>query len=214
MKIKQVEELVGISVKNIRFYEDQGLLTPKRAENGYREYSLSDVKVLKEIKLFRKLGVSVETIKSIISGNITVSDCLEEHLVSISNEQNNLNIKKALTERILETRQDINSIDCDTYLEEVGKMEKEGIYFVNLNKEDIHSKKKRGAYGGAIAAVIVILIAPILLICGKAADPDLPIAFIVVNWILAILAICGIIYVTVRRINEIEGGEEDEASKY
>ena len=43
MKIKQVEELVGITKKNIRFYEDQGLLEVKRAENGYREYSLNDV---------------------------------------------------------------------------------------------------------------------------------------------------------------------------
>ena len=38
MKIKQAEELVGITSKNIRFYEEQGLLFPKRAENGYREY--------------------------------------------------------------------------------------------------------------------------------------------------------------------------------
>ncbi len=38
MKIKQVEELVGITSKNIRFYESQGLLTPERADNGYREY--------------------------------------------------------------------------------------------------------------------------------------------------------------------------------
>ena len=30
MKIKQVEELVGITSKNIRFYEEQGLLTPER----------------------------------------------------------------------------------------------------------------------------------------------------------------------------------------
>ena len=33
MKIKQVEELVGITSKNIRFYESQGLLTPERADN-------------------------------------------------------------------------------------------------------------------------------------------------------------------------------------
>lgn len=50
MKIKQVEELVGITKKNIRFYEEQGLLEVKRAENGYREYSLNDVNV------FRKSG--------------------------------------------------------------------------------------------------------------------------------------------------------------
>ena len=30
MKIKQVEELVGITRKNIRFYEEQGLLNVER----------------------------------------------------------------------------------------------------------------------------------------------------------------------------------------
>ena len=43
MKIKQVEELVGITRKNIRFYEEQGLLNVARAENGYREYHQADV---------------------------------------------------------------------------------------------------------------------------------------------------------------------------
>ena len=44
MKIYQVEELVGITKKNIRFYEDQGLLCPNRnPQNDYREYSLDDV---------------------------------------------------------------------------------------------------------------------------------------------------------------------------
>ena len=43
MKIKQVEELVGITRKNIRFYEEQGLLNVERAENGYREYHTADI---------------------------------------------------------------------------------------------------------------------------------------------------------------------------
>ena len=43
MKIKQVEELVGITSKNIRFYEEQGLLQPRRTENGYRDYRTEDV---------------------------------------------------------------------------------------------------------------------------------------------------------------------------
>lgn len=57
MKIKQVEELVGITRKNIRFYEEQGLLSVERAENGYREYSLKDVKRLQEIRFLRKLFI-------------------------------------------------------------------------------------------------------------------------------------------------------------
>ena len=60
MKIKQVEELVGITKKNIRFYEDQGLLNVERAENGYREYHLEDIVRLQEIKLFRKMDISIE----------------------------------------------------------------------------------------------------------------------------------------------------------
>ena len=47
MKINQVEELVGITKKNIRFYEDQGLIKPDRdPENSYREYSMRDVQKL------------------------------------------------------------------------------------------------------------------------------------------------------------------------
>ena len=38
MKINDVESRVGITKKNIRFYEEQGLLSPRRSpENGYRE---------------------------------------------------------------------------------------------------------------------------------------------------------------------------------
>ena len=65
MKIKQVEELVGITRKNIRFYEEQGLLNVARAENGYREYHQADVIRLQEIKLFRKMDISIEEMKAL-----------------------------------------------------------------------------------------------------------------------------------------------------
>ena len=39
-----------ITSKNIRFYESQGLLTPERADNGYREYHQDNIEVLKKIK--------------------------------------------------------------------------------------------------------------------------------------------------------------------
>ena len=53
MKIKQVEELVGITRKHNLFYEDQRLLNVERAENGYREYHTADIARLQEIKLLR-----------------------------------------------------------------------------------------------------------------------------------------------------------------
>ena len=40
MKINEVEALVGITRKNIRFYEAEGLLSPRRnSQNGYRAVS-------------------------------------------------------------------------------------------------------------------------------------------------------------------------------
>ena len=54
MKIKQVEQEVGISVHSIRFYEEMGLIKIQRKEDSkYRDFTEHDVKKLKEIKLFR-----------------------------------------------------------------------------------------------------------------------------------------------------------------
>ena len=40
MKINEVEAAVGVTKKNIRFYEEEGLITPSREPgNGYRSYA-------------------------------------------------------------------------------------------------------------------------------------------------------------------------------
>ncbi|MFA6783241.1 MAG: MerR family DNA-binding transcriptional regulator, partial [Sedimentibacter sp.] len=39
MLIKEIENLSGMERANIRFYEREGLITPKRLDNGYRDYS-------------------------------------------------------------------------------------------------------------------------------------------------------------------------------
>ena len=75
MRINEVEALVGITKKNIRFYEAEGLLTPRRnSENGYRDYGDADVAVLRRIKLLRKLGVPLEEIRQMQSGAHTVGE--------------------------------------------------------------------------------------------------------------------------------------------
>ena len=47
MKINEVEAAVGVTKKNIRFYEEEGLISPRREPgNGYRSYSEADVERL------------------------------------------------------------------------------------------------------------------------------------------------------------------------
>ena len=51
MTIKEVEELSNMTRANIRFYEKEGLITPQRDSNGYRNYTEQDVDILKRIRL-------------------------------------------------------------------------------------------------------------------------------------------------------------------
>jgi DNA-binding transcriptional MerR regulator len=77
MKINEVEAQVGITKKNIRFYEEEGLLTPRRnRENGYRDYGEAELRTLRQIKLLRKLGLPLEEIRRLQAGVLTVSDAM------------------------------------------------------------------------------------------------------------------------------------------
>ena len=91
MKINEVEAQVGITKKNIRFYEAQGLLCPRRnSENGYRDYGEGDLAALRQIKLLRKLGVPLEEIRRMQAGGITLGDCMRRHLVTLEREERSL----------------------------------------------------------------------------------------------------------------------------
>ena len=55
MTIKDMELQTGLARANIRYYEAEGLISPERAENGYREYSQEDAETLLRVKLLRAL---------------------------------------------------------------------------------------------------------------------------------------------------------------
>ena len=90
MTIKEVETLSGLPRANIRYYESEGLIAPKRAENGYREYSQADIDVLLRVKLLRALGLRIDTIKALAAGTLTLDDALDARLEELHTEQENL----------------------------------------------------------------------------------------------------------------------------
>lgn len=90
MKINEVEQAVGITKKNIRFYEQEALLKPSRTANGYRDYSAEDVEILRKIKLLRKLDIPLEEIRKLCSGMLTLEDCLRRQLIILGKKSQNL----------------------------------------------------------------------------------------------------------------------------
>ena len=214
MKIYQVEELVGITKKNIRFYEDQGLLCPKRnPENDYREYSLADVRTLEKIKLLRKLSVPIEDIRLLQTGKLSVAQSMTQQIESIEKEQQNAEVMKELCLRLRDEQADLNSIEASRYLTEMEKMEAEGTKFVDIEKEDINRKKKTGAVGGAVAFCVLMLWVLGMMIIAVRSDSRALVPVLFVGAIILCLII-GTVVVLVQRFKEINGGEEYDARKY
>jgi MerR family copper efflux transcriptional regulator len=67
MNIGTVAEKSGVPAKTIRYYETIGLIRPaERRPNGYRNYSVADMRTLHFIKRARSLGFSVEEVRDLL----------------------------------------------------------------------------------------------------------------------------------------------------
>ena len=213
MKIKQVEELVGITRKNIRFYEEQGLLNVERAENGYREYHQEDVIRLQEIKLFRKMDISIEEMKLLFEKKKSLQICLEQHLKELEHRKEGLLKMQDMCERLILEHRSLESLNAEDCLEEIEQMEKEGAKFMNVNKTDVHKKKRTGAIVGAAVMTVLMLVTIIIVFWANAQDP-IPLGLLLLIAGIPAVIIAGTLIALAGRMKEIEGGEEDEASKY
>ena len=91
MRIKEVEDLVGITRKNIRFYEKEGLLSPGRElENSYRDYTEDDVRRLRVIRLLRKLDMPISAISDVLEGRISLAESLHLHTLLLEEQRSNI----------------------------------------------------------------------------------------------------------------------------
>lgn len=66
MNISQVGKKTGLPVKTIRYYEEIGLITPDRSENGYRSFAPNDLHKLAFIGRARSLGFTIEDCRSLL----------------------------------------------------------------------------------------------------------------------------------------------------
>lgn len=75
MNAKQAEQATGISRRNLRFYEQQGLIHPKRnPDNDYRDYSQQDIQNLKLIRALRMLDAPLEEIAACLRMETTIKE--------------------------------------------------------------------------------------------------------------------------------------------
>jgi len=216
MKINEVEQLVGITKKNIRFYEEQGLLNPNRnKENGYRDYSEDDVRTLEQIKLLRKLGLPLDEIRMMQAGRSTIADSMRRHQVTLEREKQNLAQSEALCSRLKEAGGTLKNLDAKILLEEMERLEQKGAAFQNKQKYDMRLSYVAPVL---ISVLMVLLMAGfmVMMVWTAKFDPDEapPLAFTAIMMTIPLAVIGGVIYALLQRIGEIKKGEMDDARKY
>ena len=217
MKINQVEQLVGITKKNIRFYEEQGLLSPGRnRENGYRDYTEDDMKKLEQIKLLRKLGLPLEEIRMMQAGKSTVADSMKRHLVTLEREEQNVKHSIKLCEMLKGREGLLCDLDTHELLTQMDEMEKSGASFKDIENRDVRQKRYIGAFIASAAMIIFMVGLIALMVWGFKAEPEgaPPLPFLALIVALPVTVIIGVLMSLIQRIREIKKGEVDDARKF
>jgi DNA-binding transcriptional MerR regulator len=101
--INRLAKLAGVSTRTLRYYDELGLLCPARiSSNGYRVYGQKEIDLLKQILLYRELGVPLEEIKKIISSkDFDEQIALEKHLSALLSKQRQLGLLIANVEKTI-----------------------------------------------------------------------------------------------------------------
>lgn len=175
MKIKELENLLSVSRSNIRFYEKQGLFSPERKDNNYREYTEQDIKVLKKIIIFRKMGFTVEEIKLIQNDELPFAEAITNAQQRIEDEIEQLNGSLKLIKQVAKENSSFDEIDFNEHWYAINESEKSGEKFVDICKDflelELNSfdfmwkyvffhdfKKTRAKHGTVIACGILLLL--------------------------------------------------------
>ena len=142
MTIKEVEKKLNISRANIRFYEKEGLLVPKRCDNEYRDYSEDDLKRLELILLFRKCNISIYDIRLIFTGVKSVDEVFKKQISVIENEVRQLEGAKMVCKKLAQEKSSIDDIDTEKYINIMADEEEKGNKFYNVAEDYIMSTEK------------------------------------------------------------------------
>ena len=119
MTIKDMELQTGLARANIRYYEAEGLITPERAENGYRDYSQEDAETLLRVKLLRALGLTVGQIKAVVRGETELDAALSARIAAIQKEKTALDRAGEIAGRIRQAHAQFRTLDARPYLDEM-----------------------------------------------------------------------------------------------
>lgn len=92
--VQKLGLIAGISTRTLRYYDEIGILKPARINSsGYRIYGQDEVDKLQQILFYRELGVSLESIKDIVTApSFDRAKALREHRQKLLEKREQLDL--------------------------------------------------------------------------------------------------------------------------
>lgn len=116
--INKLAKLSGVTTRTLRYYDEIGLLSPKRmSSNGYRVYGQHEVNLLQQILFYRESDMPLDEIKRIVlSKDFDGRAALEIHLFALLNKREQLNLLIANVEKTISSlKGEINMNDKEKF---------------------------------------------------------------------------------------------------
>lgn len=137
-KVKEIADMVGISVRTLHHYDDIGLLIPYSVtESGYRLYSLENLERLQQILFFKELDFNLSEIKDILDNpHFDRKEALNNH-------------KKLLEEKMRRLKKIINTVNITIYnmQEGIEMKEKEMFEGFDMSQVEKYKEEVKDKYG-------------------------------------------------------------------
>ena len=96
MWIKEAAKHCNLTKKAIVYYMERGLVQPEILENGYRDFKEEDVETLKQIGLYRKLGLTISEIKAVLADRGYLKSIVNKKMLELEEEK----VKQSILQRL------------------------------------------------------------------------------------------------------------------
>ncbi len=95
--IGELARSTGLTVRTIRYWSDEGVLTPvTRSAGGYRLYDAESAARLELIRTLRELGLGLDSVRRVLAGETTVAQVAAAHVSALDAQISSLKVTRAV----------------------------------------------------------------------------------------------------------------------
>ncbi|KUP98076.1 MerR family transcriptional regulator [Thermobifida cellulosilytica] len=156
-KVGELARPTGLTVRALHHYEHVGVLRPAcRTSAGHRLYDEAGVRRLYQVVALRELGLPLEAIGTVLSGQVDLADLLDDHLAHVERQLDALRSLRRRLTGLAATARSARGLDPDDLfglMEEVAELE-ETIRAYYTDEQIAYLERRRRELGEEVIASV------------------------------------------------------------